>query len=341
MTKDEIQMTVCRNEAGKEYYVARFSDPPGLAIVLQVRTIGKNNWFLMHMFGDFGRSDESFWHGFVHGFMLSDSLLSLEMFDTPDSLKGAVVVHSEELPEDVDGAYLDQACSKARLAIPLQWGIKFHPLICRMIVDKAKLYPGYDRKEVAQCVLEAFFHIVRNKVQKCKNWETLAGFIEKTLSRDASGLLKKQCGQESKWQYSDLDQPEDVLIAPFPFIDGLAEFSKLLDKHTHRFIAEHMEKDGVEIHKMLKSNGNNISLRQVQRIRKMCLELYGKYTSCEFWEQVADAESKAYGLRKDGWPSWCVYDPDYQKMQKKLEAECRFSESETLLYGEDSGFFDP
>jgi hypothetical protein len=70
----------------------------------------------------------------------------------------------------------------------------------------------------------------------------------------------------------------------------------------------------------------------------MCREQYSKYTSCEFCEQVADAMSKSYALRKDRWPSWCVYDPEYEKMQKELENEqkkideaCRFSESETLL----------
>jgi hypothetical protein len=341
-------MTVCRNEAGKEYYVARFNDQPRLAIILQVRTIGKNNWFLMHMFGDFGRSDESFWHGFVHGFMLSDSLLSLEMFYTPDSLKGAVVVHSEELPEDVDGAYLDQACSKARLAIPLQWGIKFDPLIRKTIRHYAKQYPDSDPRDVSTYVLEAFFNIVRNKVQKCKNWEAMAGFIETTLWRDVSRLLKNQCGKQGGPISFNLDQLEDMPEAPYPFIDGLAEFSKLLDDPTYRFIAEHMEKSGVKIHEMLRHNGNNISLRQVQRVRKMCRELYSKYTSCEFWEQIADAMSKAYGLRKDRCPSWCVYDTDYEEMQEELEEEqrkigeaCRFSESETLLYSEDDNFFDP
>jgi protein-tyrosine-phosphatase len=290
------------------------------------------------MFGDFGRSDESFWHGFVHAFILSDSLLSLEMFYTPDSLKGAVLVHSEELPEDVDGTYLDQVCSKTRLAIPLQWGIKFHPLIGKTIKHYTKQYPDYDPKDVGTYVLEAFFNIVRNKVQKCKNPEALAGFIEITLLRDANSLLKKQCGKQAGPIHFTLDQLEDLPEAPYPFIDGLAEFSKMLDDPIHRFVAEHMEKSGVKIHEMIKSNGDNISLRQVQRIRKMCREQYSKYTSCEFCEQVADAMSKSYALRKDRWPSWCVYDPEYEKMQKELENEqkkideaCRFSESETLL----------
>lgn len=344
MTKDEIQMTVYRNRADREYYVGRFTDWPGSAIIFQIRTIEKNNWFLMHLFGDFGRNDESFWHGFVHGFMVSDSLLSLEMFYTPDSLKGAVVVHSGELPENVDGDYLDEVCSRARDAISLQWGIKFHPLIRRTIKDKVECYPEYDPKEVSQCVLETFFHIVRNKVQKCKNWEALAGFIKKTLQRDVSRLLQKQFGKQGGLMHPNLGQLEDEPETPYPFIDGLAEFSKLLDDPNHRFVAQNMEKDGVEIYKMLKGNGKRISLRQVQRIREKLRGAYSRYVSCEFWEQIADAQSKAYGLRKDGWngwPDWCVYDPDYEKYQKKLEDKCRFSDSETLLYSEDSVFFDP
>ena len=84
-----------------------------------MRPFNHHKVLVIHLFGDLGRSDQSFYNGNAHAFMAGDSL-PFKMFPTSSDLKSVLSIHSQELPQGVDGDYLHQACSRARLVIALQ-----------------------------------------------------------------------------------------------------------------------------------------------------------------------------------------------------------------------------
>lgn len=270
MSKDQVKITVCRSETGKEYYVAQFSDPSELAIVYQMRSVKHHNVLVMHLFGEWGRLDKSRYHGLAHAFMVGDSL-PFSMFPSSSDLKSILALHSQDLPQGVDGDYLDQACSKARDAISLQWGIKFNPLIRNNAGRLLGLYPQCGFKRIVRFTREAFSKIVTTtiprKASKARvNWETVQGYIRIALYYDSIRLANKWTLDKEK--YVSLDAPvnphnkdgvtyEEVTPSPTPEIPpSVPDISCRYKDPVRQYIAKNPEKGAAESQRLLEQQGH-------------------------------------------------------------------------------------
>ena len=322
MGKDQVKMTVCRNEAGKEYWVAKFADLPGCATVFQMRTINHHNVFVMHLFGSWGRLNKSRYHGLAHAFMVGDSLPST-MFPSSSDLKSILAVHSQELPQGVDGDYLDQVCSRARDAISLQWGIKFNPLIRNTVRRVAKQYPQCSLQDIVSFTREALFELVTTTIRrKAKRgnvlWEQVQGYIKEVLYWDSIRLVNSWTVGNEKYESLDAlvcSENEngftyaEITPTPAPYIPpSVPDISQRYKDPAMRYITENPEKGAAECQRLLAGQGYHYSKSWIRHCKRKILEALKAEAQTEILTEILKEYERKDSFkklnRKHWWDFW-------------------------------------